>query len=40
MLRNDTHRMRFTDIRPDGLTWLWEKLDGELVWLIDYAAAA
>jgi hypothetical protein len=40
ILRNDTHRMRWTDIRPDGLTWLWEKLDGELLWRIDYAAAA
>ena len=39
VLRNDTHRMRFTDIRPDALTWLWERADGEVLWRIDYAAA-
>lgn len=39
VLRNETHRMRFADIRPDALTWLWERTDGELLWRIDYAAA-
>jgi hypothetical protein len=40
VLGNDTHRMRFTEIRTDALTWLWERTDGELLWRIDYAAAA
>jgi hypothetical protein len=39
VLRNSTHRMRWTDIRPESFTWYWEKLDGELLWRIDYAAA-
>ena len=40
VLRNETHRMRWTDIRPEGFVWTWERADGELLWRIDYAAAA
>jgi len=40
ILRNATHRMRWTDIHPDRMTWFYEKLDGEVLWRIDYAAAA
>jgi hypothetical protein len=40
VLRNETHRMRFTEIESDSLIWLWERANGELLWRIDYAAAA
>ena len=36
----DTMRMRFTDIGPDSLVWLWERRSNnrwELQWRIDYA---
>jgi hypothetical protein len=39
----DTMRMRFTEIEPDSLVWLWEKRSGgawQLQWRIDYARSA